>query len=124
MNPSVRAAAPAVNGWNAAYIEDQYARYQANPASVPDDVRAFLQGFDLALANAGGARSAASELGASGAPVVAAVAAAPVSGDVRFYVGVANLVVAYRRDGHLAAAIEAACRLKEIQQKRGEHVHA
>lgn len=107
MNPSVRAAAPAVNGWNAAYIEDQYARYQADPASVPDDVRAFLQGFDLALSSAPGQRATPAP-----APALASTPAAPsgqpaMPGDLRYFVGVANLVAAYRREGHLTAAIDA-----------------
>ncbi|MFN0011621.1 MAG: 2-oxoglutarate dehydrogenase E1 component [Phycisphaerales bacterium] len=113
MNPSVRAVAPAVNGWNAAYIEDQYARFQRDPASVPEDVRAFLQGFDLAMTGAprrtqpsGPAPATTPDASDAGANPAVGPAAGPVSGELRFFVGVANLIAAYRRDGHLAAALD------------------
>ncbi len=103
MSQSVRALSQSVNGWNAAYLEEQYACYQRDPASVPDDVRSFLQGFDLALAGAGPA-SARAPAAAPGVSAGAPVPAAP--GELRVFVGVANLVAAYRREGHLCAAID------------------
>ena len=81
-----RAVPPAVNGWNAAYLDEAYAQYQENPQSVAADVRAYFQGFEL-----GGATPAGS--GAS-------------SGESDFQAKVDDLVFAYRDMGHLAAKLD------------------
>jgi 2-oxoglutarate dehydrogenase E1 component len=67
---------------NAAYIEEQYRRYLADPASVGDDWALFFAGFDLAREPAGLA-------GAGGAPR-----------------GAHGLVQAYREFGHLVADLD------------------
>ncbi len=85
---SLRANRPSVNGWNAEYLDVQYQQYLADASSVPEDLRQFFAGFDLALTGAGG-RSGAS-----------AGAASPL--DYR----VSDLVEAYRARGHLAAKID------------------
>jgi len=69
---------------NSAYIESVYARYLADPQSVPDEWRAFFAGFELGGREPGGA----------GAPV------AGIAG------GVFGLVLAYREFGHLIARID------------------
>jgi 2-oxoglutarate dehydrogenase E1 component len=87
---TVHAISPAINAWNAAFIEAEYARFKADPASVPPDLRAFLQGFDLAMAQ-----------GPAAAP---AAAQGSVSGDaLRLALGVRGLIDAYRAHGHLLA---------------------
>ncbi len=44
---SSKAAGPSVNGWNAEYLDQQYAAFKRDPSSVPADMVAFFQGFDL-----------------------------------------------------------------------------
>ncbi len=89
---------PSINGWNAEYLDAQYARWKADPSSVAPDVALFLQGFDL-----GGAR-APSASDAPGAPV-AASRGAPASGfDAQAIVN--RLIREYRTFGHLAAKID------------------
>jgi 2-oxoglutarate dehydrogenase E1 component len=80
-----RAVAPSVNSWSAEYLDAQYARFRADPSSVPADLAAFFQGFDLALAGGG----------PSGG-----------GGDVSFQRGVDALVAAYRAKGHLASKLD------------------
>lgn len=84
-----RAVPPAVNGWNAAFLDEAYARYQENPESVAADVRAFFQGFELG--------------GGSSAPISSGGAA---SGDTDFNSKVDDLIFAYRDMGHLAAKLD------------------
>jgi 2-oxoglutarate dehydrogenase E1 component len=85
---TVQAISPSVNGWSAAFLEAEYERFKADPASVPPDLRAFLQGFDLGLAQPGAKPAAA-------------------GGDVRealrVALGVRGLIDAYRTHGHLHA---------------------
>ncbi len=69
---------------NADYIDQQYARWLADPASVPEDWALFFAGMDL------GSRR---EMAAPG------VAAGP-------YAGVRSLVHAFREFGHLAARLD------------------
>ena len=88
---------PSINGWNAEYLEAQYARWRSDPASVAPDVAQFFLGFDLA-----GARGAAIPSGeASSAPAPIAPGA-PVDGQSR----VDALIREYRHFGHLAAKID------------------
>jgi 2-oxoglutarate dehydrogenase E1 component len=86
MSLAPRAVPPALNGWNAAYVESQYDEFRRDPAGVPADVRAFFQGFDLASAS--GPRPAPSG------------GALPLDAKVR------SLVHAYRRLGHVAAKLD------------------
>lgn len=81
-NQGTRGNRSAVNGWSPEYIEQEYSRFLADPASVPPDMRSFFQGFDLALA---------SQSGGSVAP------ASP------FQSAVDELVAAYRDMGHIVA---------------------
>ena len=81
-----RAIRPAVNGWNADYLDSQYQDFKSDPQSVPPDVRAFFQGYDL---------------GSTGAQ------AAPLAGVASpFQSAVDELIAAYRELGHLAANVD------------------
>src|SRR5690242_21934553 len=53
-----RAIRPAVNGWSADYLEAQYQQFKQDTASVPEDLRSFFQGFDLAMSGAGSVQAA------------------------------------------------------------------
>ncbi len=97
MSTTAKAVLPAVNGWNAEYLEAQYELYARNPGAVTPDLRQFFQGFDLAHAG----------LSAGATPNGAAPPTAPVgSADLRKALGVAALINAYRNYGHTAAAID------------------
>jgi 2-oxoglutarate dehydrogenase E1 component len=80
-----RAVAPGVNSWSAEYLDAQYAQFRADPSSVPADLAAFFQGFDLALSTGGGAAG---------------------GGDTNFQRSVDSLVAAYRARGHLASKLD------------------
>ncbi len=82
-----RAIAPSVNAWSAEYLDSEYSRFKADPSSVPVDLQAFFQGFDLAMAE-GATRG---------------VAAGPPSD---FQRRVDALIAAYRLRGHLAAQLD------------------
>ena len=105
MNGAPRAVPPAVNSWNAEYLEQQYHQYCQDPASVPDDLRSFFQGFDLAVAT-GRSDSPPS----SGPPtgVTSTGGHGPIPADevreaLRLQFGITNLIDSYRRRGHIAA---------------------
>ena len=72
---------------NAAYVDEQYRRYLADPASVDERWALFFAGFEMANGN-----------GAGTAPVAAAPAAEPV-------IGVFDLVHSYRELGHAVAKL-------------------
>ncbi|MDX2148774.1 MAG: 2-oxoglutarate dehydrogenase E1 component [Planctomycetota bacterium] len=107
MTAAPRAIPPSVNGWNAAFVESEYERFQADPTSVAPDLRAFFQGFDLAhsrLDNAG--------TGGTGDTAGASVKSAPAglaSGGMASG-GLASLardlVRAFRRFGHIESKID------------------
>ncbi len=69
---------------NADYIEEQYARWQADPASVPEDWGLFFAGLEL------GSRRETPAAGAAGGS----------------FAGVRSLVHAFREFGHLAARLD------------------
>ncbi|MEM1329617.1 MAG: 2-oxoglutarate dehydrogenase E1 component [Planctomycetota bacterium] len=96
-----------VNGWNGPYLDEMYERFQRDPASVPPDVRGFLQGFELgSSAPIGGNRVSA------GAPTRPAGGAA--AGDASpFQARVSALIAAYRGLGHTAAKIDPFSRDRE-----------
>jgi 2-oxoglutarate dehydrogenase E1 component len=77
---------------NADYVEEQYRRYKADPASVDDGWRLFFAGFELG----------AEGNGAAPAPGAAAEggAVAPTPAPV---IGIYDLVHSYRELGHLVA---------------------
>ncbi|MFN0130991.1 MAG: 2-oxoglutarate dehydrogenase E1 component [Phycisphaerales bacterium] len=85
MSTIPRAIRPSVNAWSAEYLEAEYARFKADPASVPDDMRAFFLGFDLA----GASRPALDAFD-----------------DARFDFAVEALIAAYRALGHRCARID------------------
>lgn len=85
---------PAVNGWNAEYLDQQYALFRADPSSVSPDVRAFFQGFDLGVSMPGQGPAAP-------APTRQATGTAS-----EFQADVDSLIAAYRRLGHCAARLD------------------
>ncbi|MDX9912399.1 MAG: 2-oxoglutarate dehydrogenase E1 component [Phycisphaerales bacterium] len=93
MSAEPKAVAPAVNSWNAAYLDEMYAAYRADRASVPADVRAFFDGFELGLTRSEGG---------GGEPIAARVGGGTGSLQAR----VDGLVAAYRDLGHIAAKID------------------
>jgi 2-oxoglutarate dehydrogenase E1 component len=95
MSDALRGVPPSVNSWSAEYLDAEYARFKADPASVPADLRSFFQGFDLAAARTGAGRAA------GGAPTDSVTAEA-----LRFQSAVADLIEAYRSMGHLAAKLD------------------
>ncbi|MEO1008166.1 MAG: 2-oxoglutarate dehydrogenase E1 component [Planctomycetota bacterium] len=84
---------PSVNGWNAQFLDEAYRSYRQDPESVPADVRAFLQGFELGDSGAGssGAGSSGAEAG---------------GGDADFHHKVDELIFAFRDMGHLEARLD------------------
>lgn len=91
MTAGPKAITPSLNGWNADYVEAQYLEFKADPTSVSPDLRAFFQGFDLALAR-----------GRSEQATRAPVAATAPS----FQSAIDALIAAYRRFGHMAAKLD------------------
>lgn len=92
MNPAPssapRATPPAINGLSPEYLEAAYEQFKADPGSLPEDMRAFFSGFDLAMA---------------GAPVSDK---ATIGAASPFQQAVSNLFLAYRDLGHLAAKLD------------------
>ncbi|MDF1870424.1 MAG: 2-oxoglutarate dehydrogenase E1 component, partial [Phycisphaerales bacterium] len=113
---------PSVNQWNAAYMEEQYQLYKADPGSVVGEIRAFFEGFELA--NAGeltlfGSDASSKSVVASGGsvgstdwkqengPVQVWAGGLGVAGRVSHFEAVVNdFVNAYRDQGHLCADID------------------
>ena len=98
MSDAPRGVPPSVNSWSAEYLDAEYARFKADPDSVPADLRSFFQGFDLAVARPPATR---------GAPGGGGTAADSISTEaLRFQSAVADLIEAYRSMGHLAAKLD------------------
>jgi 2-oxoglutarate dehydrogenase E1 component len=91
MATTLQALSPAINGWNAEYIQQVYQQYRTDRDSVPVDMQAFFAGFDLAMQSGGGASAGAGLSGQQSANIA------------RLQVGLQALVDAYRRHGHYAA---------------------
>lgn len=91
MTTPPRAVPPAVNAWNAEYLDDAYERYLRDPASVSPEMRAFFQGFELARAGEGPGRP--QPTGGGG------VASA-------FQAVVDSLIEVYREHGHVVAKLD------------------
>jgi 2-oxoglutarate dehydrogenase E1 component len=87
MSSGPRAIPSSINSWSPEYLESQYERFKQDPESLPPDLRAFFQGFDLALATPAGAKPVAD--GATG-----------------FQTAVDGLVWMYRELGHMAAGLD------------------
>jgi len=88
---SVRSTTPAVNGWSSAYLDAQYEAFRSDPSSVPEELRAFFQGFDLAMAR-----------GSEPAPTGAASTGQASS----FQARTDELIARYRGLGHMAAKLD------------------
>ena len=93
---------PSVNGWNAEYLETQYASWESDPGSVSPDLGRFFEGFRLALSLQGS--------GVSGGWSSGGVQEA---GD-RTQSAVSTLIQHYRSLGHLCAAIDPFGREREM----------
>jgi len=120
MNASPDPIVPAVNQWSAAYLEEQFERYQRDPGSVGVQLRAFFQGYELASAGElrlfgdPPARVSASEPAPRVPGVAAGLTQAQVWGGgigvpgkgTHFEAIVNELANAYRDQGHLCAAID------------------
>ncbi|MEO0483344.1 MAG: 2-oxoglutarate dehydrogenase E1 component [Planctomycetota bacterium] len=91
MDAAPKPVSPSVNGWNAEYLDEQYRRFQQDPASLSPDVRAFFEGFELGM----------TRLGSSGGE------GSDVSGGAsHFQHQVDKLIEAYREVGHIAAKLD------------------
>ena len=93
------------NHWNAALIEEYYAKWQADPASVDDKWSAFFEGFSLGCA----VPPKVGDKGNQAAP--ATPVAIPVSTEAsgtasRLEVRVDDMVMAYRQLGHTLAQLD------------------
>ena len=92
------------NHWNAALIEEYYAKWQVDPASVDDKWAAFFEGFALGCANPpkpGGGRS---EIGSQTA--LSGEVVADASGAARLEAKADDMVLAYRQLGHTLAQLD------------------
>ncbi len=96
MSTPINAVPPAVNGWNADYLQQQYEAFKQNPGSIPPDLQSFFQGFDLALATSPAPSSSA------GAPSGSA-GASPAP---QLQYALDELTNAYREQGHQAARLD------------------
>ncbi len=83
MSGDPRAIGPSINGWNGAYLDAQREAYRRDPQSVPADVRAFFQGYEIGTSSADGG-----------------------PGRDRIDLGAEALLMAYRGRGHLAAKLD------------------
>ena len=80
-----------------AYIENLYNDYLANPDSIDVDLRKFFEGFDFAIENNVAKSNGAASLAQSAA--VPTITSAIIEKEFSVY----QLIVAYRRKGHLIA---------------------
>jgi len=123
MSAAPRPVVPSVNQWSPQYLEEQFALYQRDPGSMPEQLRAFFQGFELAMATElrlfgqnGSSQaptapsptpSAAFAGGESdSAPRVTPTVGRPAGQATRFEAVVDDLIGAYRDQGHLCARID------------------
>jgi len=88
MNTPPGAVPPAVNAWNAEYLDDAYERFLKDPDALSPEMRAFFQGFELA-------RSAGSPPGGSAAGSESPIQAAAD-----------RLIAAHRGRGHIKAKLD------------------
>lgn len=103
---------------NLAYVEEMFLRYQANPNSVDAEWRGYFQGFhegfDIAshlAENSSSLQDVLSRIGSTNGNGYAAHATAEYSqgaqaSDAAFESRVTELIVAYRRYGHLRAKLD------------------
>jgi len=90
---STESAGQSVNGWNADYLDEMYAIWQANPGGIEPAWQRFFEGF---------------ELGASRGPSSPSIDVDGGSSDVAFtrQGRVDSLIYHYRDIGHLAARLD------------------
>ena len=81
-------AAPSINGWNGAYVDELYQQWQAQPESVSEQWSTFFEGFDL------GYRVPTEDGLDDGSPVN------------QVQLAVDKLIQRYRDVGHLAANLD------------------
>ncbi|MFM9958479.1 MAG: 2-oxoglutarate dehydrogenase E1 component [Phycisphaerales bacterium] len=96
---------PAINGWNAEYLEQMYLEFKRDPSTLPEDARSFFQGFDLAVAGGLGEASTNGVARVSVSPNAAATTTQAEAHD-RAQGAVADLIREYRAQGHRCAAID------------------
>ncbi len=96
MSQGPRAILPAINGWNAEYLEAEYQRFRTDPSSVSPDLASFFHGFDLASATPLAGTASA------GRPALTAAD----DSTARFQSAVDNLIEAYRQVGHMVAKLD------------------
>ncbi len=119
MSAVPRPVVPSVNQWSPQYLEEQFALYQRDPGSMPEHLRAFFQGFELAMASElrlfgqqNGAATPSAPPGAiapgdqDSAPRVTPTVGRPAGQATRFEAVVDDLIGAYRDQGHLCARID------------------
>ena len=90
-----------------AYIENLYKDFVKNPESVDTDLRKFFEGFDFAVSNTNGK--------VNGTQVAAAIPVESVQLDKEF--AVYQLILAYRKKGHLIA------KTNPIRERKDRHAH-
>ena len=104
MSASVQAPTPAVNGWNADYLDDQYQNWLADPDSVNADLSEFFRGFDLGrLAPNNGSAPQANAALANALSAPSSAPSAPADNAQR---AVDRLIEAYRSWGHFCATLD------------------
>jgi 2-oxoglutarate dehydrogenase E1 component len=85
MSAQINPVRPSVNSWSSEYLDAQYQAWKDDPASVPDDLANFFQGFELARQLGPGASSEHCD---------------------DQLISVHSLVRAYRSNGHLCAELD------------------
>lgn len=118
MSAAPRPVVPAVNQWNAEYLEQQYAEFLRAPEALPPELRAFLQGFQLAQAgelrlfgqNGSAAHTPAAQApGPDGPGLLARISPTigrPAGRASPFEAVVDDLIGAFRDQGHLCSKID------------------
>ncbi len=86
--------------WNTALLDENYAKWKQDPASVDAKWAAFFEGFEL------GYEEMKKRAAAPAAPAPAEVPATPGAVDIEFQLKVENLVRMYRTHGHTLADLD------------------
>ncbi len=130
MTPSPRAIRPSINGWNAEFLESEYLRWQRNPSGTPPDLAQFFQGFDLASSGTVGVTRGVGGVGGvgGGESDSSLNGSATLTGhskvcEDRSQAAVANLIEAYRKLGHLCAAIDPFDRERPLPEPLSPQFH-
>ncbi len=96
-----------VNGWNAEYLEAQYASWESDPGSVSPDLGRFFEGFRLG-------QTLSASNGVVGGAVGGGMSGGGKAVEDRAQSAVTALVQRYRELGHLCAAIDPFGREREM----------